>query len=156
MSPDDLARSCLAAGALELAHEGNQGLHGFQRDGVVEGNAHATYGTVTGGADESGAFRLFGELLFDGFVAAGYTEDDIHARARCFLDGTRVVASAGIDGVVEQLGFGFVASFDGSEAALGVHPLHYQADDVDREGRGRVVERALFDVRAVLEQRGEI
>ena len=86
----------------------------------------------------------------------GYAEDDVHLRARGFLDRAVVVAAAAVDGVVEQLGFGFVALFDAGDAAFGGDPIHHQADHVDREGGRRVVEGLFFDVRAVLEKRREI
>ena len=74
-----------------------------------------------------------------------------------FFDGADVVAVAVVDGVVEKFGFGFVAlSRLPAMPPSDVDPVHDQADDVDREGRRRVVEGLFLDVGAVLEKRGEI
>src|SRR5216683_1151939 len=118
--------SPLAARALELAHEGDHDLHGVESDRVIQRDAHAADRTMAGRADQPGGRRLFREFLLDGFIASSYTEDYVHARARSLLDWAGVVA-AGVDRVVEQLGFGFVALFDRGDATFGAHPLHHQA-----------------------------
>jgi hypothetical protein len=144
-----------AAGALELAHEGGQGLDGLEGDGVVQGDAHAAYGAVAGGADQAGCGGVFGELFFDGVVAACYAEDYVHLGARFTLDGAGIEAAV-FDGVVEQLSFGVVALGDGGDAAFGFEPFEDEADGVNREGWRSVVEGLFFYVGAVLEECGEI
>src|ERR1700736_6304768 len=144
-----------AAGALELTHEGGQGLDGFEGDGVVERDAHAAYGAVPGGAYQAGCGGFFGELFLDGFVAACHAEDYVHLGTRFAFDGAGVEAAI-FDGVVEELGFGVVALGDGGDAAFGFDPFEDQTDDVDRESWRGVVERLFFYVRAVLQEGGEI
>src|ERR1700722_1956151 len=150
-----LNASASAAGALEFTHESGQGLDGFESDGVVEGDAHAAYGAVAGGAHQAGCSGFFGELLFEGCVAAFYAEEYVHLGARFAFDGAGVEAAV-FDGVVEQLGFGVVALGDGGDAAFGFDPFEDQADDVDREGWRGVVEGFFFYVRAVLQEGREI
>ncbi len=140
---------------MEFAHEGGQSLDGFESDGVVEGDAHAAYGAVAGGAYQAGCGGFFGELLFDGVVAACDAEDYVHLGARFAFYGAGIEAAV-FDGVVEELGFGVVALGDGGDAAFGFDPFEDQADDVDREGWRGVVERFFFYVRAVLQEGGEI
>ena len=140
---------------MEFAHESGESLDGFKGDGVVEGDAHAADTAVAGGAYEAGCGGFFGELLFDGFVAACYAEDYVHLGAGFAFDGAGIEAAI-FDGVVEQLGFGVIALGDGRDAAFGFDPFEDQADDVDREGWRGVVERLFFYVRAVLQERGEI
>jgi len=144
-----------ASGALKFAHEGGQGLNGFKGDGVIEGDAHAAYGAVTGSAYQAGCGSFFGELLFDGVVAACHAEDYVHLGTRFAFDGAGVEAAI-FDGVVEELGFGVVALGDGGDAAFGFDPFEDQTDDVDRESWRGVVERLFFYVRAVLQEGGEI
>src|ERR1700676_2335091 len=144
-----------AAGALEFAHEGGQRMNGFEGDGVVEGDAHAAYGAVAGGASQAGCRGFFGELLFDGVVAASYAEDYVHLGARFTFDGAGVEAAI-FDGVVEQLSFRVVALGDGGDAAFGFDPFEDQADDVDREGWRGVVQGLFFYVGAVLQESGEV
>src|SRR3984957_10694490 len=150
-----LNASASAAGALEFTHESGQGLDGFESDGVVEGDAHAAYGAVAGGAYQAGCGGFFGELLFDGFVAACYAEDYVHLGARFAFNGAGIEAAV-FDGVVEQFGFGVVALGDGGDAAFGFDPFEDQPDDVDREGWRGVVQGLFFYVGAVLEEGGEI
>src|SRR6204780_5822876 len=128
----------------------------FWAAGVVERDAHAAYGAVAGRADQACGFGFFREFLFFGFVAAGYTEDYVHFRARRFFDRAGVVAAAAVDRVVEQLRFCVVALFDSGDAAFAGNPIHHQADHVDSEGRRRVIERLFLDVRAVLQEGRQI
>jgi len=59
----------LAAGAVEFAHEGGEGFHGFRADGVVKRDAHPADGAVARRADQSGRGGFSGELLLDGAVS---------------------------------------------------------------------------------------
>jgi hypothetical protein len=144
-----------ASGALKFAHEGGQGLDGFEGDGVIEGDAHAAYGAVTGSAYQAGCGSFFGELLFDRVVAACHAEDYVHLGTRFAFDGAGVEAAI-FDGVVEEFCFGVVALADGGDAAFRFDPFEDEADDVDRKGWRGVVQRLFFYVRAVLQDRGEI
>src|SRR6266436_7359496 len=103
--------SPLAARALELAHEGDQDLHGVESDRVIQRDAHAADGPVAGRAYQTGRRRLFRECLLNSFIAAGHAKHYVHARARSLFYWAGVVP-AGVDGVVEQLGLGFVALLD--------------------------------------------
>src|ERR1700732_5043885 len=145
----------LAAGALEFAHEGGQGLDGFEGDGVVERDAQAAYGAVPGGAYQAGCGGVCGEFFLDGFVAACNAKDYVHLGTRFAFDGAGVEAAI-FDGVVEQLGFGVVALGDGGDAAFGFDPFEDQSDDVDLESWRSVVERLFLYVRAVLQEGREI
>ena len=62
-----------------------------------------------GSADDSGGCGFLGELLFDGFVATGYAEDYVHFASARFLYRAGHSSRSVFDGVVEELGFGFVA-----------------------------------------------
>ena len=141
------------AGALEFAHEICQGPDGFEGDGVVEGDTHAAYAAVTGGAYQAGCDDFFGKFLFYGLVAARYPKDYIHLGTRFTFNGAGVEAAV-FDRVVKEFGFGVVALGDGGDAAFGFDPFEDQADDVDREGWRSVVEGLFFYVRAVLQERG--
>src|SRR6202140_5072616 len=144
-----------AAGPLEFGHEICKGLDGLWGYGVIEGDAHTAYRAVAGGVYQACCCGFFGELLFDGFVAASYPEDYVHFGARFAFDGAGVEAAV-FDSVVEQLGFGVVALGDGGDAAFGFDPFEDEADDVDREGWRGVVEGLFFYVRAVLQERGKV
>src|SRR5580700_7503461 len=122
-----------AAGALEFAHEGGQGLDGFKSDGVVERDAHAAHRAVTGGTYQAGCGGFLGELLFDGVVAASHAEDYVHLGTRFAFNGARI-ETAVFDGVVKQFGFCIVAFGDGGDTAFRFDPFEDQADNVDREG----------------------
>src|SRR5690242_4926047 len=141
--------------ALELAHEAYEGLDCLWRDRVVKRGAHAADRPVALYADNSRRCRFLDELFLDCFIAAGHAKYSVHSRARSLLDGTAVVAAA-FDGVVKKLGLRFIALFDGREPALGLDPIEDQAHHVNGEGGRRMVERALFDVRAILEDFGDL
>src|SRR5579885_2990157 len=144
------SRTGLAAGALEIAHKGDQGFDGGQLDGVIERNAYATNGAMTGGTDKGVLGGFGGKLVFDGLVAAGNAKHDVHDGAVGLGDGATVEATARFDGFVQELGFGGVAALDAGKAAFRFNPFENEADDIDGEGGRGVVERLLLDVRAVL------
>src|SRR5271170_7807945 len=146
----------LAVGVVELAHVGDERIDGVLAHGVVERDAHAANGAVAGRADKIRGRGAFGEIFFDGFVAAGDAEDDVHQRARGFFDGAAVEVVAAFDGVIERFGFGFIALLNAGESAFGGDPFGDQAEDVDGERRRRVIERLFLDVRAVLQNGGQI
>ncbi len=66
--------------ALEVLHEGYQCGYGFHGDGVVEGDAHAAYRAMPGGAYHAGLCGGIAEFFLEGFVAAvlAYAEDYVH------------------------------------------------------------------------------
>src|SRR5579862_4777141 len=158
-------RQNLTALALEFAHETDQRLDRGRLDGIVERNAHAADGTVAGRAGEARSSSLFAEFFFGAFVGvccgglavgAGHTKDHVHLRTRIFLHRAVVKAVAGVYGVVEQLCFGVISLLDSGQAAVRLDPFHHQADDVDREGRRRVIKRLFLDVGAVLKNGWQI
>src|SRR2546428_7256266 len=72
-------------------------------------------------------------------------------RAASLLHRARIEA-ARIDCIVEELRLGGVALLDSGHAAFGFDPVHHQAHYIHGERRRGVIERALLDVRAVLQQ----
>src|SRR5260370_17682020 len=67
-----------------------------------------------------------------------------------------MAVAARLDGVIEQSGPGVSALQHSLKSAFGFDPFEHQADDVNRESRGRVIERLLLDMGAVLKKRGEV
>src|SRR5229473_3606847 len=89
-----LRLSISAAGAMKFAHETRERFDGFEGDGVVERDAHASNGAVPGGANQTGSGGFLGELLFEVFVPAAHAEDHVHLRTRTVLDREMIKAAA--------------------------------------------------------------
>src|SRR5262249_38830450 len=117
-----------AAGALKFAHETSKSLNGFESHSVVERDAHAADGTVPGSAGEPCCRRFVSEFLFDGLVAAGNAEDDVHLRARTLLHRAVVEPSAVFDGVVKEFSFRVVTLLNARDSAERFNPFENQAD----------------------------
>ncbi len=118
-------------------------------DRVVERDAHAADGAMTRRADKIGRGGAFGEVLFKSFVVVD-AEDDVHERTRGLFDRAAIEAVAVFDGVIEQLGFGFVTFLNAGKSAFGSDPFRDEAKNVNGERRRRVVERLFLDESAVL------
>src|SRR5579883_563834 len=158
-SPSPRLRTLLATPgsgvfAGELVHEVHQGADPGELDGVVEGDADAADAAVAFEADHAALLRFGDEL---GFERLGReAEHDVHHAAARALDGAAVEAGAGVDGAVEELRLLLVPALDLREAADLLDPREHVADEVDAERRGRVVERLVLGVDAVLEDLREV
>ena len=68
----------------------------------------------------------------------------------------QLIVAAAFDRIVEKLGLRFISLFNGRKSALGFDPIEDQAHHVHGESGRRVVKRALFYVRAILEDFGDL
>ena len=98
---------------------------------------------------EAGRLGLLDELRLELLVR--HPEGHVHARAALLGRVAAVVPAAAVDRVVELLRLADVGLLDRLQAAQADQPLHRQADHVDGEDGGRVVQRLVLDVDPVLQ-----
>src|SRR5829696_1920462 len=110
----------LAVGALELAHELDERLDAFAREGVVDGGAYAADRAVAFEAVKARGRRLIRKLLLQLF--ARQPERDVHDRARVRV-GVAAVEVGRVNRVVQQLRLLFVLAAHANESALALKPI---------------------------------
>ena len=104
---------------------------------------------MSGQSYESSLLGFGEEFLFQFF--AGQIEGDIHPRTGRRYGVPLVKAFAGIDRIIDERRFRFVAGRDRRQAALLFHPLQHQPHQVDAERRRRVIQGVFLGERAVFE-----
>src|SRR5271156_1574126 len=121
-----------SAPSFKLPHELNQSLDRFDRHRIVNRGAHPADRPVSRQTHEARGGRLPRELLLDGLIAISNSKNDIHLRARLFLDRAGIIP-ARINRAVQKLGFRVVPLLHRRSAAFGFNPLQHKAHDVHGE-----------------------
>src|SRR6185312_16066572 len=98
----------LAMGAPEFRHEIAQGAHALDRYCVVNRSTDAAQRAMTLQCEEAGLVGLRDEHRFQRSIVQ--VEDHVHPRARPRIDAVVVITSGIVNGGIQELRFGAIAS----------------------------------------------